>query len=401
MKHEIVIVGSGHAGGMLAIFLRKYKYRGKITIIGNENFLPYQKPGLSKQFLAGEIEQERLYLRNPDFFKRNNISLILNTGVISVNRVDQTLLLGNKKLIEYKTLVLATGSRVNKINNDNNDTCYLRTINDSIRLRSLLKSSNKISIVGAGFIGLEIAAISIKKGLEVEVIENSNRVLSRVVSQEMSSFFQGKHKSEGVNFTFNTSVSKIIKKNNSYEIVLKNNTTKQSDIVAIGIGVKPNIKIAEEAGLKCNNGIVVDENCITSDKNILAIGDCTYHPNKIFNTHFRLESVQNAVDQALTASKFLLGVPEPYNEVPWFWSDQYNISLQIAGISDHYDDLIIRGSIEQEKFSILFFKEGKLTGIESINSPKDFVSSKKIIKNSIKIDKALLQNDNFNLKKVL
>lgn len=401
MKNEIVIIGSGHAGGMLAIFLRKNKYRGKITLIGSNKYLPYQKPGLSKNFLAGEIPKERLYLRTSEFFKKNNISLISNTTVLSIDRAKKILLLDNQKIITYKKLILATGSNANMINSLDKEVCYLRTIDDSIRLRSLLNSSNEIGIIGAGYIGLEIAAISIKKGLKVKIIESTKRVLSRVVSKEVSSFFQNKHESKGVKFTFNASALEVSKHNGCQQIILNDNTIIETDIVAVGIGVRPNTKIAEEAGLNCNNGIIVDENCITSDRDILAIGDCTYHPNKIFKTNFRLESVQNAVDQALAASKYLIGNPSPYNEVPWFWSDQYDISLQIAGVTDNYDDFILRGSIEKERFSICFMKEGKLIGVESINSPKDFLASKKIIKAGIQVEKKLLKESYFNLKNLL
>jgi len=225
--------------------------------------------------------------------------------------------------------------------------------------------------------------------------------MSRVVSPLVSSFFQSKHESHNVKFIFNKSAVDIQKTNNGQKILLSDNTHIDRDLVAIGIGVQPNTKIAENSGLDCNNGITVDRNCVTSDENIYAIGDCTNHLNGVFNERMRLESVQNAVDQAKTAAAHIVGKPTPYNEVPWFWTDQYEITLQIAGKWKNYDDQIVKGSIDQEKFSVIYFMKNKLVAVEAINSPKDFLAGKKLIKSKIEVDKKFLKENNLDLKSAM
>ena len=403
MKDDAVIIGAGHAGGMTAISLRQRQYQGSITLIGEENYLPYQRPALSKGFLAGEIEEKRLYLKSQDYFDKNNIRIIRNCKVVAIDRNNKTILLENQKQLGYEKLVIATGSIVNKLKTSSRerDLCYLRTIRDSLKIREKLRSKNKITIIGAGYIGLEIASIATKKNLEVSVLEQENRVMGRVVSAEVSDFFQKKHQSEGVEFKFNTSITDIEDRGKQKRIICSDGSFLNTDVVVIGIGIKPNIELAISSGLKCDNGILVDVNGQTSDPYIFAVGDCTNHPNNIFKQRLRLESVQNAVEQAKSIAASITGSHKPYQEVPWFWSDQYNIKLQIAGISQDHDHRVIRGYPEEEKFAVFYQKEKRLIAVDAINSPKEFMVGKKWIAKQAKIPFELIQNMDVDLNKIV
>ena len=403
MKNDAVIIGAGHAGGMTAISLRQRQYQGSITLIGEENYLPYQRPALSKGFLAGEIEEKRLYLKSQDYFDKNNIRIIRNCKVVAIDRNNKTILLENQKQLGYEKLVIATGSIVNKLKTSSRETdlYYLRTIRDSLKIREKLRSKNKITIIGAGYIGLEIASIATKKNLEVSVLELENRVMGRVVSAEVSDFFQKKHQSEGVEFKFNTSITDIEDRGKQKRIICSDGSFLNTDVVIIGVGIKPNIELAKSSGLTCDNGILVDANGQTSDPHIFAVGDCSNHPNNIFKQRLRLESVQNAVEQAKSIAASIAGSHKPYQEVPWFWSDQYNIKLQIAGISQDHDHRVIRGYPEEEKFAVFYQKEKRLIAVDAINSPKEFMVGKKWIAMQAKIPFELIRNVDVDLKKIV
>ena len=403
MKNDAVIIGAGHAGGMTAISLRQRQYQGSITLIGEENSLPYQRPALSKGFLAGEIEEKRLYLKSQDYFDKNNIRIIRSCKVVAIDRNNKTILLENQKQLGYEKLVIATGSIVNKLKTSSKETdlYYLRTIRDSLKIREKLRSKNKITIIGAGYIGLEIASIAAKKNLEVSVLELENRVMGRVVSAEVSDFFQKKHQSEGVEFKFNTSITDIEDRGKQKRIICSDGSFLNTDVVVIGIGIKPNIELAKSSGLTCDNGILVDANGQTSDRHIFAVGDCSNHPNNIFKQRLRLESVQNAVEQAKSIAASIAGSHKPYQEVPWFWSDQYNIKLQIAGISQDHDHRVVRGYPEEEKFSVFYQKEKRLIAVDAINSPKEFMVGKKWIAKQAQIPFELIRNVDVNLKKIV
>ena len=403
MKYDVVIIGAGHAGGMAAISLRQQKYQGSITLIGEENFLPYQRPALSKGFLAGDIEEKRLYLKSQDYFDKNNISIIRNCEVVAIDRNNKIVLLENQKQLGYEKLIIATGSIVNKLKTSSGETdlYYLRTIKDSLKIREKLRNKNKITIIGAGYIGLEIASIAIKKNLEVNVLELENRVMGRVVSSEVSDFFQKKHQSEGVEFKFNTSIIDIEDQGKQKRVICSDGSSFNTDVIVVGVGIKPNIELAESSGLSCDNGIIVDDNGQTSDPHIFAVGDCSNHPNNILKRRLRLESVQNAVEQAKSVAASIAGSVKPYQEVPWFWSDQYNIKLQIAGISQDHDHRVIRGSPKEEKFAVFYQKEKRLIAVDAINSPKEFMVGKKWVAMQAKIPFELIQNMDVDLKKIV
>ena len=402
MKNDIVIIGAGHAGGMVAISLRQRQYQGSITLIGEENFLPYQRPALSKGFLAAEIEEKRLYLKSRAYFEKNNINIIRNCKAIAINRNNKTITLENHKQHNYEKLIIATGSIVNKLKTTSKqaDLFYLRTIKDSLKIREKLNKNNKITIIGAGYIGLEIASIAIKKSLEVSILEMENRVMGRVVSSEVSDFLQKKHQSEGVKFKFNTSITDITDRGNQKKISFNDGSFINTDVVVVGVGIKPNIELAKSSGLVCDNGITVDENGQTSDRHIFAVGDCCNHPNTILKQRLRLESVQNAVEQAKTIAASISGSKKPYQQVPWFWSDQYNIKLQIAGISENHDKRVIRGNSSAEKFAVFYQKEKRLVAVDAVNSPKEFMIGKKWIEMQAEISLELIKDMDVNLKTI-
>ena len=403
MKTDVLIIGTGQAGAMTAITLRQKKYKGSITIIGEEEHLPYQRPPLSKNFLDGISPTKNLYLKSSAYYEKNQIDILLNNSVISINRADKNIDLKDGSKFYYKKLVIAVGSKLNTldIHCDKEGIYYLRTINDSIKIRSLLDQQKKIVIIGAGYIGLEIASAACKKNHQVTILEADNRVMSRSVCPETSRFFQKIHEKEGVKFFFNTSVIDVEEYNLKKRIHCNDGTVIDVDAIVIGVGVQPNIDLAYNAGLACNNGIIVNDNGQTSDQNIFAAGDCTFHPNAIFQTKLRLESVHNAVEQAKSVAASICGNKRPYNQVPWFWSDQYDIKLQIAGISDNYDEYVVRGDINQEKFSTFYLKKKILIAVVAINDQHSYLTGKKLISLRTKIDRKILENMRIDLKELI
>ena len=323
MRYDVIIIGGGQAGAMLAITLRQQKYSGSILLINDENYLPYQRPPLSKNFLTHSISIESLYFKSSDYYKKNSIDILLNSPVTSIKRDNKSVEVKNGAEFLYKKLVIATGSKLNKLDFDNNTegTYYLKNINDSKQIKSLLDFQQKIVVIGAGYIGLEIAAAARKKDHEVTVLEADQRVMSRSVCQKTSNFFEAIHQREGVNFLFNTQIKNIQESENKKRISLNDGKAIDADAIIIGIGVRPRTGLAVAAGLNCKDGITVNELCQTSDENIFAIGDCANYPNAIFDLRLRLESVQNAIDHAKIAASKINETGPPDHEIPWFWPD--------------------------------------------------------------------------------
>ena len=385
MNSDIVIIGAGHSGGMLAIKLRRKKYKGSILIIGNEPYHPYQKPPLSKGFLTDDINERSLMLKSEVFYKKNNINLLLSKNVVSIDSSKQSLALDDGKTIYFSKLIFATGGIPNKLhtNSNTNGILYLRTIEDSKKIKDQMNRSKSLLIIGAGYIGLEISAIARKIGIETTVIEMSERPMSRVVCPEVSDFFKNKHETNGVNFLLDSKVVDVQQNGGKKKVFLKDGSELDTDMVIVGIGLKPNEVLAKKAGIKCNNGITVDTFGETSIKNIFAIGDCSNQYNDIFKKRLRLESVQNAVDQAEAVASVLTGGDCPKPAIPWFWSDQYDLKLQITGISSNYDSYKIEGSLKKEKFSVAYHKSNKLIALEAINDSKSFLAAKRLLDNQI------------------
>ena len=400
MQYDVIIIGSGQAGAMTAITLRQKKFSGTILLISNEGYLPYQRPPLSKAFLTDLLPTESLYIKSGTYYKKNKIDILMNDNVDLIDRNKKNIILEDGSKYSYQKLVLASGSELNILDTscDKKNIYYLKTIDDSIKIRSLLEQQQKIVIVGAGYIGLEIAAAAIKKNQQVIVLEADNRVMSRSVRPETSHFFKTKHEKEGVKFYFNTLIKDIHQHNNQKRIISNNNEAIDADSMVIGVGVKPRVKLAVNSGLDCQNGIIVNKYCQTSDGNIFAVGDCANYPHSIYGRRLRLESVQNAIDQAKIAASTINKVASPIYQIPWFWSDQYNIKLKIAGIAEGYDNYVFRGNVFEEKFSVYYLKKERVIAIETVNDQKSFSLGKKLIINKIHIPAEALEDKTIDLR---
>lgn len=382
MTNKVVIAGAGHAAGQAVVTLRQEKFSGQIVLVGDEPYLPYQRPPLSKNFLAGELPAERLYLKPASFYDDPGIALRLNTKITAIDPGGKSLAISNGDNIHYDRLILSLGARARPLPIDGADlqhVHYLRTITDVEAIRAELDVGRRLVVIGAGYIGLEVAAVARQQGLDVTVVEMADRVMSRVVSPEISDFYQIEHTNHGVKLRLSTGVKALHGKKRVRQAELDNGDIIPADFVVIGVGILPNTELAEQAGLAVDDGIVVDDHCQTSDPNIYAIGDCTSHPNGIYDRRLRLESVHNALEQAKTAARNLCGKDVQYCQVPWFWSDQYDLKLQIAGLSEGYDDVVIRGNPAERSFSCLYLKDSRLIALDAVNSARDFVQAKSLI----------------------
>lgn len=398
---RIVIAGAGHAAGQLIASLQQKKFAGDIVLVGDETFLPYQRPPLSKKFLAGEMPAERLFFRPASFYESAGVDVRLHTRVSSIDRVAKSLITEVGDELSYDSLVLATGSRVRVIpvpGHDLDGVHYLRSIDDVHNIQATLKHAKRIVIIGAGYIGLEVAAVMRQIGLDVTVIEMADRVMSRVVSPQISAFFHEEHVARGVKLELSTSLSAYVGEDKVSAVETDDGRSFDTDLVIVGVGILPNTELAEAAGLAVGNGIVVDDRCRSSDSDIYAIGDCTSHPSHIYGRKLRLESVHNAIEQAKTAAANICGEDLAYSQVPWFWSDQYDLKLQIAGLSEGYDDVVIRGDATQRSFACLYLKNDQLIAIDAINSPRDFIQAKPLIANGSRPDRQLLADTEIMLK---
>ncbi len=391
MSNNIVIAGAGHAAGQVVASLRQHEFDGRIILVGDEPYLPYQRPPLSKKFLAGEMPAERLYVKPESFYEEAGVELRLESRISAIDRDQQRLSLEDGDEVAYDHLVLTLGSRVRRLHMDGEQldgVHYLRNIADVHAIREHMGSSRRLVVIGAGYIGLEVAAVARQAGLDVTVVEMADRVMSRVVSPEISDFFQIEHTNQGVKLRLSAGITEIHGKKRVKSIVTSDGEEIPADLVVIGVGIVPNTELASAAGLEVDDGIVVDDRCRTSDPRIYAAGDCTMHPNGIFGRSLRLESVHNAVEQAKTAAANICGDDTAYCQVPWFWSDQYDLKLQIAGLSEGYDDVVIRGNPAERSFSCVYLREGHLIAVDAINAPRDFVQSKQMI-----AEKAVLRTD--------
>lgn len=401
MTATVVIAGAGHAAGQVVASLKHKQFSGRIILIGDEPCLPYQRPPLSKKYLAGELPVERLYFKPASFYEDEHIDVRLNTRVTHIDRVGHSVSCGAGDSIGYDVLVLALGSRVRTVPVPGSELAgvhYLRNIADVDRIRSDMRPGARIVIVGAGYIGLEAAAVCRELEFEVTVIEMADRVMSRVVSPQVSHFYQRQHETHGVKLLLSTALAAFEGNGRITAVRTADGRSIAADLVIIGAGIVPNTEIATAAGLAVNDGIVVDEYCRTGDPDIYAVGDCTRHPNRIYDRDLRLESVHNALEQARTAADNICGNPVHYEQVPWFWSDQYDIKLQIAGLSAGYDEVVLRGDPESGHFSCCYLNHGRLIAVDAINSPKDFTQSKSLIANHSAIDSQRLADISIQLR---
>jgi len=400
-----VIIGASHAASQLGPDLRKKGWSGKILIITEESVIPYHRPPLSKEYLAGKKDFDQILIKKPSLYEKNGVEFLLNTRVTKIDRENKSVLLENNDSIAYEKLALTTGARVREIpvpGAELTGVHYLRNAHDVEQIMPLVVTDKKAVIIGGGYIGLETAAVLNQLGMQVTVLEMMDRVLERVTTPEVSAFYERIHTEEGVSIVTGAAVSSITGSDQVQSVVTSDGKEYPADLVIVGIGVIPNTELAEDAGLDVNNGIVVDEFTRTSDPDIVAAGDCTWHHNPFYNRHIRLESVQNALDQARVAAATLTGKLEPYDTLPWFWSDQYDLKLQMQGLAAGYDEVVIRGDVENSrKLAIFYLKENRILSVDAINSPPEFMVGKKLILAKKVVDKTKLADPDVPIKSFL
>ncbi|MDC0028284.1 FAD-dependent oxidoreductase [Gammaproteobacteria bacterium] len=402
--NEIVVIGSGQAAIQTVMSLKRNEFTGSIKVIGEEDHLPYQRPPLSKDFLLKEYKPERVSLKKKEFYEENGIDLILGKRAESIDTILKEITLSDENKIRYDQLIIATGSRVRKLNvpgSDKKGIYYLRDLDDANALKQRLKKNKKMVIVGAGYIGLEVASVAASLGVEVTVIEMANRVMNRTVDPMISSYYQKLHESHGVKIHLDNGLKAFEGGDSVNTVLCSDGLMLEADLVVIGAGVLPNQEIAIEAGLECNNGIMVNEFGETSTAHVYACGDCTNHPNKGLNTRLRLESVHNAMEQSKTVANTIMGNKEPYDQVPWFWSDQYDHKLQLVGISGDHDEVVMRGLESKQKFLLFYLKNSELIAVNAINSSKEFLICRKLVANKVKISSDVIKDQSVNLNDLL
>jgi 3-phenylpropionate/trans-cinnamate dioxygenase ferredoxin reductase subunit len=385
LPSRIVIVGAGQAAAAAIDTLRRKRFTGAIALVGEEDSCPYQRPPLSKKYLAGALAHERLLIRPPHFYTEHAIEMHLGRRVTRIERAAQRICLDDGTALPYDELLLATGSRPRALSAPGADlpgVHFLRTVKDVEAIRGDCARARHVVIVGGGYIGLEVAATCRELGLDTTVLEMADRTMNRVTCPEVSAFVQAEHARHGVNIVCNMRVRAIAADASSGRaraVICEDGTEYRADLVVVGVGVAPADEVASAAGLDCANGITVDEFCRTSDPRILAAGDCCIHPSPHYGRRVRLESVDNAFEQGTSAALSLLGTPAVHDKVPWFWSDQYDLKLIIVGLNHGYDTLVMRGAPAQRTFSACYLANGELIAVDTVNSAKDQMAARKLI----------------------
>jgi 3-phenylpropionate/trans-cinnamate dioxygenase ferredoxin reductase subunit len=396
-----VVIGASHAGAQVATRLRKLGWRGSIKLIGDEQHLPYHRPPLSKDYLKGVKTKESIILHAEATYVKFDVDLMLGQHVESIDRDKKTVELRTGEQIAYDKLVLAVGSRPRELllpGAKLGGVHYLRDVDDVDRIRTEASRGGRAVVIGGGYIGLETAASLRHLGMDVTVVEALDRVLQRVTCEPVSRFFTRVHREEGVDIRVQEQVKAIHGDNVVTGVEFVGGDIIDASLVVIGIGIVPNTRLADEAGLVINNGIDVNQYAQTIDADIYAVGDCASFIHPRYDRHLRLESVQNANDHALVAVKSLCEQQVAYDAIPWFWSDQYDVKLQIAGLAEGADEVIVRGDPEAGRsMSILHLKGGSLLSVDAINKPRDFVFGKKLILEGAAFDTQKLADENVTL----
>ncbi|OJH54160.1 MULTISPECIES: FAD-dependent oxidoreductase [Rhizobium/Agrobacterium group] len=404
MTGRLVIVGAGQAAFALASKLRALKDERAITIIGSEDAYPYQRPPLSKKYLLGEMSFDRLMFRPEEWYAENNVDIRLSTWVEEIDRAGKTVRMQDGSTLSYDRLVLATGAAPRllpaSIGGDLDGVLTVRDRRDADRLTEEMKPGRRLLVIGGGYIGLEAAAVARKLGLEVTLIEMADRILQRVAAKETADIMRGIHQAQGVSIREKTGLVRLVGMDGRVAAAeLSDGSTIDVDFVIVGIGVTPNDRLARESGLDVGNGIVVDEYTRTSDPAIHAVGDCALLP--WHGQQVRIESVQNAVDQAEAAAAVLAGMEAVYDAKPWFWSDQYDVKLQIAGFNLGYDETILRPGAREGSWSIWYFRDGRFVAVDAVNDAKAYVAGKKLLDTAAQPDRTILADPSADLKLLL
>lgn len=397
-KKHCIVVGASHAGTSLALQLRREGWDGAITLIGDEAELPYHRPPLSKEFLAGVKELDNIRLRPEKVFVDNAIDLLLGSPIVDLDSEAKTVLLADGKKLGYDKLALCTGASAIPLPMGSllAGVHTIRSVADIVAIKKRLASAKTAVIIGGGYIGLEAAAVLAKLGVDVTVLEMQSRVLARVTSSVMSEYMESLHRQQGVKVLTSTKVISLEGDESVAAVLCEGGLRLPADMVIVGIGVRPNIDLALKANLAIDNGIVVDERGQTSNSDIFAAGDCSNHPSALYGKQLRLESVQNANDQSRVAAANLCGVDKTYDAVPWFWSDQYDVKLQMVGLSDGFDKVAIRGDATNEAgagFALFYFKGKRLIAADCISRPKEFMAAKQLVMRKAELNSELLTDE--------
>jgi 3-phenylpropionate/trans-cinnamate dioxygenase ferredoxin reductase subunit len=404
-NETVLILGAGQAGGQCAASLRRAGFAGQIILAGDEQHPPYQRPPLSKAYLSGEIEQDRLWLQSPETWQEQSVELRLGVTATAINTKDKSVDFDDSSQQRYTHLVLATGSRVRALpvkGADLDGVRYLRNIADVDALKADFVPGRRIAVIGGGYIGLEAASVARKLGAKPVVIEAMDRLLARVATAQLSDFYLQAHRAHDVEIRLNTRVEALLGANGRVcSVQLADGSEIECDSVLVGIGVLPNQEIAAEAGMSVDNGIVVDENCRTSDPRIYAIGDCANGVNRIYNRRMRLESVPNAIEQGKLVASMICELPAPKPETPWFWSDQFDLKLQSAGLVTGSEETILRGDPESGHFALFHFAGDFLIAADAINDPPSFMAAKIMIAAGMTPDPAHLADTNIAMKDIM
>jgi 3-phenylpropionate/trans-cinnamate dioxygenase ferredoxin reductase subunit len=400
---KVVIVGAGHAGGSAAALLRTSGFEGQILLLGEEPVAPYQRPPLSKAWLKGEADLDNLLLRPVDYYAEQQIELRTGVRVTAIDRAAQTVTLSNGTHESYDHLILATGSKARRLpipGADRPELIELRTLADAERLKGALGTGRRLVIVGGGYVGLEAAASARALGADVVLLERLDRVLKRVASEPLSAFFTERHRAEGVDLRVDVEVTAF----EDGTVQLADGDRLSADAILVGVGALAADDLARQAGLDCDTGgsggIIVEEMARTSDPAIFAIGDVTFRPVPVHDCSLRLESVPNALEQARQAAHAIVGRPQPAPEVPWFWSDQYDLKLQITGLPASADRILLRGEPSTGRFAVFHLKGTRIVCVEAVNAPPEFMAGKQLIQKRTPVDLGRLADPAVSMKAV-
>lgn len=381
--NRVIIIGAGQAGGETAQRLRQGGFKGDITLIGEEPFAPYQRPPLSKAYLKGDLPMERLLLRPPSVYAEENVALLTRVRAVWIDRANKKVRIEGGRELPYDALVLATGAKPRKlplVGADLEGVHLFRTAADADAIRPRFTAGARLAVIGAGYIGLEVAAVARQRGLDVTVIETAPRPLARVTSPEVAGFFLDEHTRQGVRFVLGGQPALLKGQEHVTGVALTDGSELPADLVIAGIGVNPDTALAEQCGLKVDNGVVTDRHCRTADPAIFAIGDCAARPMVHYGSQVRrLESVHNAVEGAKIVAAVILGAQDHVEEAPWFWSDQYDLKLQIAGLFQGYDHLVFRGVMAERAFAAFYYRAGQLIAVDAVNKPAEYLGAKMLI----------------------
>ena len=404
MISTILIIGGGQAGAQAIDTLRREGYSGRLVLIGDEPELPYQRPPLSKKYLAGEMAADRLLFRHRSFYDEHRVELKLGQRAVRIDVAARQVELADGALLPYDRLLLCLGAESRRLTCPGAELAgvhYLRGLKDVTPIQAGIKPRGRVVIIGGGYIGLETAATCRKMDCDVTVLEMADRIMNRVVAPLVSEYFAAEHRHHGVNILCDMRVTRLEGGARVERVICADGSSHAADLVIVGVGAVAVTELARAAGLACDNGIVVDEYCRTSDAAIYAAGDCTNHPSPRFGRRVRLESVDNAFEQAKTAALNMLDRPSVHDRVPWFWSDQFDNKLLIVGLTQDYDRQVLRGDPASRSFSVCYLKGRELLAVEAINHSKDYMAARKLIAERSLLDPQKLANGELPLKEAI